>query len=364
MSRKRRNTSSPEPDESPPIKRQYRSDSEDEEADEVPYFDQSSGQTGAFPGLGEDKGELFYGPANDGVDYLRMVRSEAKGVPSILTAQLPATHLDEHEETEETGQGGYYYDGTYTAINQILVTVEANPRFPPAQVQYYDSLLAHFRLVRATLRCLPPLPAVEALRPSQFISFPENNRKVRKQWEEHMLSTDPDPVQVACMETDTVVELVRFLSAKLGKMLDTRDPVRITRIGAWVWAVLGKCRDLGELSSEEVGDIRGLAQRALRLQEIGDERHGPGEDEDQDEEEDEDETQDKKEVLRENVDTNNPPEETPTLKNGDGKAELVESIEDSSRQKCDRVLLDMIVTIVGEVYGQRDLLDLRSQWTD
>lgn len=38
------------------------------------YYDPTHGQFGAFPGLeGDDDGE-FYGPANDGVDYLKMVR--------------------------------------------------------------------------------------------------------------------------------------------------------------------------------------------------------------------------------------------------------------------------------------------------
>lgn len=37
------------------------------------YYDPAHGQFGAFPGLEDDDGE-FYGPANDGVDYLKMVR--------------------------------------------------------------------------------------------------------------------------------------------------------------------------------------------------------------------------------------------------------------------------------------------------
>lgn len=78
MSRKRRNTSSPEPDDSPSSKRRYSGDihhdSDEEESAEVPRLDEKSGQTGAFPGLGLDSEELFYGPASDGIDYLRMVR--------------------------------------------------------------------------------------------------------------------------------------------------------------------------------------------------------------------------------------------------------------------------------------------------
>lgn len=53
-----------------------------------PRLDPTYGQRGAFPGLddggngkswaggeeGEGEGELFYGPASDGLEYLRMVR--------------------------------------------------------------------------------------------------------------------------------------------------------------------------------------------------------------------------------------------------------------------------------------------------
>lgn len=81
MSRKRRNTSSPEPDNSP-ISNSSLEDfhwnevaqDEFDTSDEKPQVDPFSGQTGAFPGLAQDNGELFYGPASDGLDYLRMVR--------------------------------------------------------------------------------------------------------------------------------------------------------------------------------------------------------------------------------------------------------------------------------------------------
>ena len=38
-------------------------------------IDPSTGLRSAFPGLDDiDNGEMFYGPANDGMDYLKMVR--------------------------------------------------------------------------------------------------------------------------------------------------------------------------------------------------------------------------------------------------------------------------------------------------
>lgn len=81
MSRKRRNTSSPEASPPPDRKRHVSlvpsvdSDFEDPQiSKEKPQLNQTVGQTGAFPGLGADDDEPFYGPAGNGIDYLRMVR--------------------------------------------------------------------------------------------------------------------------------------------------------------------------------------------------------------------------------------------------------------------------------------------------
>ena len=80
MSLKRRNTSSPEPDDFPSPKRRKSSleDSDDSFdhpfSNEQPRLDQTYGQKGAFPGLDENDDELFYGPPSDGLEYLRMVR--------------------------------------------------------------------------------------------------------------------------------------------------------------------------------------------------------------------------------------------------------------------------------------------------
>ena len=82
MSTKRRNTSSPEPDDSPVSKRQKLPLAEEDSDDgfdhpcgsELPRIDPTYGQKAAFPGLGDDADELSYSPPSDGLEYLRMVR--------------------------------------------------------------------------------------------------------------------------------------------------------------------------------------------------------------------------------------------------------------------------------------------------
>lgn len=169
-----------------------------------------------------------------------------------------------------------------------------------------------------------------------------------------MLAKDPHPVQLACMDTDTVVELVRFIGINLWRFLRFRDPVRLTRVGAWIWALLGKCRERGELSSEEIGELRDLAQNALRMQ-----RGGQGgmalvvvEDESEDERRHADDTPGK--------------DPTGTAKETGGEMTQADKLDEGevNKQKLLRTTIDMIVTVVGEVYGQRDLLDLRLKWPD
>ena len=60
-------------------RRQLALDADDDEGNGTkaaqPKVDQTYGQRGAFPGLDEGEDEqLFYGPASDGLEYLRMVR--------------------------------------------------------------------------------------------------------------------------------------------------------------------------------------------------------------------------------------------------------------------------------------------------
>ena len=81
MARKRRNSSSSESEDLPSPKRARPFSIDDFDLDgeptrtEAPKVSSIYGQQAAFPGLIDDEGdELFYGPASDGMEYLRMVR--------------------------------------------------------------------------------------------------------------------------------------------------------------------------------------------------------------------------------------------------------------------------------------------------
>ncbi|KZF19268.1 hypothetical protein L228DRAFT_286116 [Xylona heveae TC161] len=103
-----------------------------------PRTDPTTGLRSAFPGLDDyDGGELFYGPANDGLEYLRMVRAEARGVPNLLIAPNPSGEIRAH--TFAGPHGGYYSDGAYTALPVVAGnSAPLHAKEPPAPAPIAD----------------------------------------------------------------------------------------------------------------------------------------------------------------------------------------------------------------------------------
>jgi len=279
-------------------------------------------------------------------------------VPSTQTVGLDPRYDSLHENG-----GGVYYDGTYTALADA--SQEEGETLPDAQEFYYDSLLKQFRLVQATMRCTPPLAAIECLAPSKLISFPADSRKARNQWQALVKTLDPHPAQIAVMDPESVLELIKLLRVKLIPLLNSRDKSTVSRVGAWLWAVLGKCRDRGELSSEEVSELRLLAQRAIYIQnrDAIDPNQQPsnGHTDSVDDESDDGDSQ--------NEDSQS--QRMSAMDEGgvgsageDGKAGVGEGgfQKATDRGRLIAVALDMVITVVGEVYGQRDLLESRRKW--
>lgn len=232
-----------------------------------------------------------------------------------------------------------------------------------AQQYYYDSLLKQFRVVQATMRCTPPLHAIESLPASKLISLPEDSRKARTRWESLITTDDPHPAQLAVMDPLSVLQLVKLLRIKLINLLNSEDGGRISRVGGWLWAVLGRCRDRGELSSEEIGELRQLAQRAIYIQQRlgGEQQHASnGDPVSLDVDDDGDGSQDGHSRSETALDVHEagegPPDDDTSLAKEAGTA--------IDRDRLVTATLDMVITVVGEVYGQRDLLESRRKWEE
>jgi hypothetical protein len=226
---------------------------------------------------------------------------------------------------EQGTDGGYYDDDAYIAAPDPKPDKVNDAQLSPTQTRSYDVMLAQFRALQATLRCQPPLEKIQALRKNQPISCPSGSAKARQQWEAIIEDSAPNMVQVACMDSGSVANVLSLVKEELERQIDEEGGVRHD-LGAWLWALLAKIPDLGTLDGEEVAELRELGKLAADA--VGEVYTGePGKDD----------------------------EEAAEELGGDSEIMM-------GMGQCNRVILDMVITVVGEVYGQRDLLPSRIAW--
>ncbi|KAF6806120.1 snare complex subunit vam7 [Colletotrichum sojae] len=263
--------------------------------------------------------ELDFEDDADAMAYLKSVRTQANGIPHLLVApkvpigpQLPkelqrSTDEDEAdaadaEEGEEpvkqdreiytSGQGdfrGYYYDGAYTARpadwgenkpqqetgdaeEENEWTAEPDQEDPSSALReaYFASILAGFATLRALLHTPPPSSAVSALPPTHDYHVGSFGPKSHtfSTWSDRLQSHDPAPAQVASMDKDAVLRVVRVLLG--GKFLRRGGELR-ERTSRWLWALLARLPERGELNHVEIGWVRDLGRRAvLMMQSLAD----------------------------------------------------------------------------------------------
>ncbi|KAJ5684292.1 uncharacterized protein N7477_000637 [Penicillium maclennaniae] len=361
------------------------------------------GQKSAFPGLDDGGDELTYDEPDGALEYLRMVRSEANALPSLFIAATSKQETNKAQENTVTVAvvpepqshslpAGFFEDEAFIAPADARKTTVAavEDAFPEAQNICYDLLRHRFRLLRSTLRCTPPAGAIAALDDSHPISLPRGHEAARKVWRRLILSVDPHMTQLACMDSHTVLGALGIVARELSDVVRHQKAESIRRMGAWVWGISGKCREVGELSTEDVGAIRDLGKRAAKIcEKIGEENSQEAQNDcDSDAGEDDslggtspqgesDPVMTEQAEVVDAGDSELPDAETELDDLEAAKARLqAQLLGDDDTQlagrsdqdeadyvsQLTRAMLDMILTIVGEFFGQRDLLEARRTW--
>lgn len=77
-----------------------------------------------------------------------------------------------------------------------------------------------------------------------------------------MKTVDPLPTQIASMNKDTVLKLLKLLMG--GTLLQSGSDINV-KVSRWAWALLARLPVRGELSSDEIGVIRELGKKAALL---------------------------------------------------------------------------------------------------
>ncbi|KFY28854.1 hypothetical protein V493_02732 [Pseudogymnoascus sp. VKM F-4281 (FW-2241)] len=237
-------------------------------------IDPTYGQRSAFPGLDEGGGftaeddDLDYGDDDGAISYLRAVRSEAAGIPTVLVAPKPILEGGEEEDRTiyDDGVGdsrGFYSDGAYTAAPDPHPDTPAD--IPPARhllTKYFEKILERFKHLREQLGKTPPDHVVEQL-DQNHDSYMSASAPDYRKWRWRVMNTEPMNAQLARMDRATLLKLLRLLTNDKLAMGGSTIPTE--RLSRWIWGVLARLPDSGELNSEEIGLVRDLGKRAVWL---------------------------------------------------------------------------------------------------
>ncbi|KAK1994561.1 hypothetical protein LX36DRAFT_584155 [Colletotrichum falcatum] len=266
--------------------------------------------------------DLEFEDDGDAMAYLESVRTQANGIPHLLVApkvpigpQLPkelqsddrdgaeeGAHVEVDREIYTTGQGdfrGYYEDGAYIArpdhwdddpgalgdedaeegewqgnegVYDYDDDDDEDTADPEAAIHeaYFAAILSRFHALRRTLQATPPpdvvarLPRTHDHRVGAF--GPKSGAFAI--WSQRLRATDPLPAQVASMDKDGVLRVVRVLLG--GRFLRRGCELR-ERTSRWLWALLARLPERGELNHAEIGWVRDLGRRAvLMMQSLAD----------------------------------------------------------------------------------------------
>ena len=343
----------------------------------------------------------------------------------------PSPHHDEDHKNDHQSasyEQGYYADGAYTAA-PIPPTYRSTPSTssdpdPDPQEAYHASLCSRFASHSGILQNPPPdlVPSSSTANLAQALNSTSHYR-----WRGILNNTKPSMLLLGNLSQEAVLQGLSVIEGKLSEMNLRRNE----NLGLWIWGLLGRCRDVGEMGSEEVGILRELGKKAiwvLRGVQAGlanaDEVDGDSEDNGDEEVETgmdteegarlgngssfvedttagaeapdelanglalshESNTEDSLEAVKARMLASLPPEslETDPTNNDDsvgiqrlsspnlhaGQATssgetpplTLDGIDEQATKL--QATLDMIITIVGEFYGQRDLLSGRLSWDE
>jgi hypothetical protein len=167
-----------------------------------------------------------------------------------------------YEERYNGGDhGAFYGDGAYYATDEHPPqTYEDAETSYDENLTYFDSILTRFEELQAQLLQTPPDDVINALDDDHPTEVGPLNTALVRWWRWKMKTVEPVPAQVACMNKSTVLRLLGLLSG--GNVLQRGKKIDLG-LSRWVWGLLAKLPDRGELNSEEIGVVRELGKKAV-----------------------------------------------------------------------------------------------------
>lgn len=246
------------------------------------------------------------------------------------------------------------HDGTWIAPASPAAAAAAEDDSSPQKV-YTRNITDRFLDQRRQLRLPPTAEALADLEDSYPISFPQGNNKAYAEWHRLVSSKLPRLAQLQSLAQQTVFDLLEMVQTRIlvpGKNIKKH-------VSNWIWSLLARLDEVGNMTNDQVYPLRELGKRAVFLQysltnpEIAAQLEALGQVGSS--------TQNEDEIPLDDLEDDDQQSEIPAT----NAKEQTSTRTTPHPHITDNTLatLDMILVVVGEMFGQRDLLEFRSSWT-
>nr|OQO32383.1 hypothetical protein B0A51_00443 [Rachicladosporium sp. CCFEE 5018] len=277
--------------------------------------------------------------------YLKAVRQERQSIPLVLKASGADDDADIYEEGDSRG---YFEDDCYIARPVMRPQPPLKATVSPMEA-YTNALTHRFKKLRARLHEPPDLKSVNEATDAPILLNPQDGNKAYVACINAVRKTAPSPSQLIAMSNDTIFAMLELLDTHC---LGQRK--HITRnTGAWVMALFARLDDVGTMDGDQVSLLRELGKKAVivqlsfvnaavatQLEEVAaKERYADGE-----------------------ADVDVESDVTAAVDAEPAEAATAHPTGEADGTEHTLATLDMILTVVGEFFGQRDLLDFRRSW--
>nr|OQO32699.1 hypothetical protein B0A51_00077 [Rachicladosporium sp. CCFEE 5018] len=325
--------------------------SEDEQAIQASGKPGKNASTNQVPAIGslafqwdnepEDGGESEVAEA---MAYLKAVRQERQSIPLVLKAPYTDEDADIYEEGDSRG---YFEDDCYIA--RPVMRPQPPLKAAVSPMEAYTNALSHrFKKVRARLHEAPDTTSTTDIKDSPSALDPKDGNKAYVACINAVRKTAPSPGQLIAMSNDTIFAMLELIDTHC---LGQRK--HITRnAGAWVMALFARLDDVGTMDGDQVSLLRELGKKAvivqlsfvnaaaaMQLEEVAaQERYADDE-------------------AGVNLES-----DVTAVDSEQAEADIAQPTGEVDDTEHTLATLDMILTVVGEFFGQRDLLEFRRSW--
>lgn len=269
---------------------------------------------------------------------------------------LTAPQHDEDGHLYDSGIGdsrGYVSEGTYIGRPSI------GPAMPESlkttiepQEAYTKALKQRFLVQREQMHVSAGPTALASLNDKHPISLPTSSNKAYAEWTRLLKSTAPLPAQIRAMDLVTVDNLLKLIQ----RMYLVRGQYVSGNVSTWIWSLVARLGDVGTMDNDQVYAVRELGKKAVLVQLSF---HDPVAAQQLEAME----AQETTKVAESSVGNLQHADSEDAKSSGlPGPDVSIEPSEASPARENTLATLDMIITIVGEVFGQKDMLEFRQQW--